>query len=161
MKCLPFRGAEINFGGRVCETKIIFFCILERVKGVYGKISMNPNDQCRLCTFVFLIRLKQETMLLRKQAAGSRGQIPVNKNRLSPMQTVTELPRMEVQLPEFDYSNTVVRRNSFKERPAGPPQSPLLQETRGRTRARSFRPRGSAGENLRNKYLEHVLPDND
>ena len=25
MKCLPFRGAEINFRGRVCETKIIFF----------------------------------------------------------------------------------------------------------------------------------------
>ena len=77
------------------------------------------------------------------------------------MQTATELPRMEVQLPEFDYSNTLVRRNSFKERPAEPPQSPLLQETRGRTRGRSFRPRGSAGENLRNKYLEHVLPDND
>ena len=34
-----------------------------------------------------------------------------------------------------------------------------LQETRRRTRGRSFRPRGSAGENLRNKYLEHVLPD--
>ena len=77
------------------------------------------------------------------------------------MQTATELPRMEVQLPEFDYSNTLVRRNSFKERPAEPPQSPLLQETRGRTRGRSFRPRGNAGENLRNKYLEHVLPDND
>ena len=77
------------------------------------------------------------------------------------MQTATELPRMEVQLPEFDYSNTLVRRNSFKERPAEPPQSPLLQETGGRTRGRSFRPRGSAGENLRNKYLEHVLPDND
>ena len=80
------------------------------------------------------------------------------------MQTVTELPRMEVhpqevQLPEFDYSNTLVRRDSFKERPAEPPQSPLLQETRERTRGHSFRPRGSAGENLRNKYLEHVLPD--
>ena len=37
------------------------------------------------------------------------------------MQTATELPRMEVQLPEFDYSNTLVRRNSFKERPAEPP----------------------------------------
>ena len=77
------------------------------------------------------------------------------------MQTATELPRMEVQLPEFDYSNTLVRRNSFKERPAEPPQSPLLQETRARARGRSFRPRGNAGENLRNKYLKHVLPDND
>ena len=37
------------------------------------------------------------------------------------MQTVTELPRMEVQLPEFDYSNTLFRRNSFKERPVEPP----------------------------------------
>ena len=69
------------------------------------------------------------------------------------MQTVNELPRMEVhlqevQLTKFDYSNTLARRDSFKERPAEPPQSPLLQETRGRTRGRSFRPRGSAGENL-------------
>ena len=52
----------MNFRGRVWETKIIFFfCILERVDGVNGEISMNPNDQCRLCTFVFLIRLKGRT----------------------------------------------------------------------------------------------------
>ena len=52
----------MNFRGRVCETKIIFFCILERVDGVNNdEISMNPNDQCRLCTFVFLIRLKGRT----------------------------------------------------------------------------------------------------
>ena len=51
----------MNFRGRVFETKIIFFCILERVDGVNGEISMNPNDQCRLCTFVFLIRLQGRT----------------------------------------------------------------------------------------------------
>ena len=45
------------FRGRVCENKIIFFCILESVDGVNGEISMNPNNQCRLCTFFFLIRL--------------------------------------------------------------------------------------------------------
>ena len=49
------------FRGRVCETKIIFLGILERVDGVNGEISMNPNDQCRLCTFIFLIRLKGRT----------------------------------------------------------------------------------------------------
>ena len=37
----------MNFKGRVCETKIFFFCILERVDGVNGEISMNPNDHCR------------------------------------------------------------------------------------------------------------------
>ena len=51
----------MSFGERVCETKIIFFCILERVDGVNSEISINPNDQCRLCTFVFLIRLKGRT----------------------------------------------------------------------------------------------------
>ena len=29
--------------------------------GVNGEISVNPNDQCRLYTFVFLIRLKERT----------------------------------------------------------------------------------------------------
>ena len=42
---LPWSGNEL--WRRVCETKIIFFCILERVDGVNGEISMNPNDQCR------------------------------------------------------------------------------------------------------------------
>ena len=51
----------MNFRERVCETKIIFFCILERVDAVNGEMSMNPNDQYRLCTFVFLIRLKGRT----------------------------------------------------------------------------------------------------
>ena len=51
----------MNFRGHVCETKIIFVCILERVDGVNGEISMNPNDQCRPCTFVFLILLKGRT----------------------------------------------------------------------------------------------------
>ena len=51
----------MNFRGRVFETKIIFLCVLEHVDGVNGEISMNPNDQCRLCTFVFLIRLKGRT----------------------------------------------------------------------------------------------------
>ena len=50
----------MNFRGRVSVTKI-FFCILERLDDVNGEISMNPNDQCRLCTFVFLIRLKGRT----------------------------------------------------------------------------------------------------
>ena len=62
IKCLAFRGAEMDFRGRLCETKIIyFFCILKRVDGVNGKISMNPNDQCGLCTFIYLIRLKGRT----------------------------------------------------------------------------------------------------
>ena len=51
----------MNFRGRVCETKIIYFLYLESVDGVNGEISMNPNDQCGLCTFVFLIRLKGTT----------------------------------------------------------------------------------------------------
>ena len=51
----------MNFRGRVCENKIIFFCILVRVDGVSVKISMNPKDQCRLCTFVISIRLKGRT----------------------------------------------------------------------------------------------------
>ena len=34
-----------------------------------------------------------------------------------------EVHPQEVQLPEFDYSNTLVRRNSFKERPAEPPHA--------------------------------------
>ena len=52
----------MNFRGRVCETRINFFgCILERVDVVNGEISVNPNDQCRLCTFVFLIRLEGRT----------------------------------------------------------------------------------------------------
>ena len=44
----------------MCETKItnFFFCILDCVDSANGEISMNPNDQCRLCSFVFLIRLK-------------------------------------------------------------------------------------------------------
>ena len=44
IKCLAFSGAGMNFRGPVCETKIFFFCILERVDGVHGEISMNPND---------------------------------------------------------------------------------------------------------------------
>ena len=51
----------MNFRERVCETKIIFFCILERVDAINGEMSMNPNDQYRLCTFVFLIHLKGRT----------------------------------------------------------------------------------------------------
>ena len=60
IKCLAFLGVEMNFRGRVCETKIInvIFCILDCVDGANGEISMNPNDQCRLCSFVLLIRLK-------------------------------------------------------------------------------------------------------
>ena len=63
IKCLAFRGAEMNFRGRVCETKIInvIFCILDCVDSANGEISMNPNDQCRLCSFVLLIRLKGTT----------------------------------------------------------------------------------------------------
>ena len=63
IKCLAFRGAEMNFRGRVCETKIInvIFCILDCVDGANGEISINPNDQCRLCSFVLLIRLKGTT----------------------------------------------------------------------------------------------------
>ena len=49
----------MNFRGRVCETKI-FFCTLERMDGVNGEISMNPN-KCRLYTIVLLIRLKGRT----------------------------------------------------------------------------------------------------
>ena len=63
IKCLAFRGAEMNFRGCVCETKTInvIFCILDCVDGANGEISMNPNDQCRLCSFVLLIHLKGTT----------------------------------------------------------------------------------------------------
>ena len=43
------------------KTKLFFFCILVRVDGVNVEISMNPKDQCRLCTFVISIRLKGRT----------------------------------------------------------------------------------------------------
>ena len=43
------------------KTKLFFFCILVRVDGVNVEISMNPKDQCRLCTFVISIRLKGGT----------------------------------------------------------------------------------------------------
>ena len=50
----------MNFRGACVKPKY-FFCILERVDGVNGEISMNPNDQCGLCMFVFFIRLKGTT----------------------------------------------------------------------------------------------------
>ena len=34
------------------EPPIFFFGILVLVDGVNVEFSMNPNDQCRLCTFV-------------------------------------------------------------------------------------------------------------
>ena len=34
------------------------------------------------------------------------------------MQTATELPRMEVQLPEFDYSNTLVKKELVQRAPS-------------------------------------------
>ena len=43
------------------KPKSFIFSILERVDVVNGEISMNPNDQCGLCTFVYLIRLKGRT----------------------------------------------------------------------------------------------------
>lgn len=89
--------------------------------------------------------------------------MPVNKNRLSPMQTVTELPRMEVhpqevQLPEFDYSNTLVRRNSFKERPAEPPH-PCFRKPGDGPGDVALDLEGARAKISGNKYLEHVLPD--
>ena len=38
------------------------FCILWHVDDVYVEISMNPNDQYRLWTFVFLIRLTEQSV---------------------------------------------------------------------------------------------------
>ena len=38
-----------------------FIFIFVRVDGVNVEISMNPKDQCRLCTFVISIRLKGRT----------------------------------------------------------------------------------------------------
>ena len=43
------------------KTEIIFFRILKCMDGVNVEISMNLNNQCRLCTFVFLIRVKGRT----------------------------------------------------------------------------------------------------
>ena len=51
----------MNFRGRVCENKIVSFCILVQVDGVNVEISMNAKDQCRLCRFVISIRLKGKT----------------------------------------------------------------------------------------------------
>ena len=84
--------------------------------------------------------------------------MPVNKNRLSPMQTVTELPRMEVQLPEFDYSNTLVRRTSFNERPAEPPH-PCFRKPGDGPGDVALDLEGARAKISGNKYLEHVLPD--
>ena len=61
IKCLAFRGVEMNFRGHVCENRIFFFCILVCLDGVNVEISMNPKDQCRLCTFVLSICLKGRT----------------------------------------------------------------------------------------------------
>ena len=46
----------MNLGGACVESNN-FFCILERVDGINGEISMNLN-KCTLYTIVFLIRLK-------------------------------------------------------------------------------------------------------
>ena len=48
--CLSFRGVEMNFRGAYMRPKY-FFCILERMDGVNGEISMNANDQCRSKVF--------------------------------------------------------------------------------------------------------------
>ena len=37
----------MKFRGEGVKANYFFFCILERVDGVNGQISMNPNDQCR------------------------------------------------------------------------------------------------------------------
>ena len=43
------------FGGRACEPNNTW-------RGVNVEISMNPNDQYRLWTFVFLIRLTEQSV---------------------------------------------------------------------------------------------------
>ena len=48
----------MNFRGHVQN---YFFCILLHMDGVNVEISVNPNDHCRLYTFVLLIRLKGRT----------------------------------------------------------------------------------------------------
>jgi len=58
IKCLAFRGTEMN--SKRTRVKLCF-CILLPVDGVNVEISMNPNDQCRLYTFVLLICLKGRT----------------------------------------------------------------------------------------------------
>ena len=52
----------MNFRGRTCVNPKYIFCILEHVNGVYVEMSMNPNDQYRLWTFVFLIRLTEQSV---------------------------------------------------------------------------------------------------
>ena len=61
IKCLASHETEMNFRGRVCENEFFFFCFLVCVDGVNVEISMNPNNQCRLCTFVLSICLKGRT----------------------------------------------------------------------------------------------------
>ena len=51
-----------SFRTRVCEPKIYIFCILDHVDGVYVEMSMNLNDQYRLWTFAFLIRLTEQSV---------------------------------------------------------------------------------------------------
>ena len=45
----------------MCEPNI-YFCILEHLDGVYVEMSMNPNHEYRLWTFVFLIRLTEQSV---------------------------------------------------------------------------------------------------
>ena len=50
IKCLAFRGAEMNFRGRVCETKIIFF-VLERVDGDFREIQLESKWNTTIWVF--------------------------------------------------------------------------------------------------------------
>ena len=61
----------------------------------------------------------------------------------------------EVQLPEVNDLNPLARTHPPVDCSVEPPQPPLLQEDSGR----SSRPRRREGKYLRDKHLDHVLPD--
>ena len=61
IKCLAFRGAEMNFRGSVWNQNNLFFVFWNAWKALMVKSHRKAKDQCGLCTFVYLIRLKGRT----------------------------------------------------------------------------------------------------
>ena len=99
------------------------------------------------------------TRLRRRQADGSQGQIPVKENHLSPLQIPSNHHGWRNNLRKSSYRSLTTRTlwigDQSAERSVEPRQPPLPQEARGHR----FRLRRSAGQYLRSKYPEHVLPD--
>ena len=68
IKCLALRGSGSELLRMHVNTKYSFFVFGKQcVDGGNGEVSINPNDQCRLCNcsfkgkFIFLIHLKERS----------------------------------------------------------------------------------------------------